>query len=99
MSEYASMDEVRAESSSRGLSVSAKPDSYDICFVADGDTQGFLRSRLGSRPGAVLDHEGNEVGTHDGAYAFTVGQRKGLRLGRPASDVRPRYVLDTNSRS
>ena len=34
------------------------------------------------------------LGAHDGAYAFTVGQRKGLALGRPAADGRPRYVLD-----
>ena len=33
------------------------------------------------------------VGSHDGAYAFTVGQRRGLALSRPASDGRPRYVL------
>jgi tRNA-specific 2-thiouridylase len=33
------------------------------------------------------------VGQHDGAYAFTVGQRKGLRLDRPSADGRPRYVL------
>lgn len=91
---YATKDEVRAEAASRGLSVSAKPDSYDICFVADGDTRGFLRSRLGSRPGAVVDTDGNVVGEHDGAYAYTVGQRKGLALGRPAADGRPRYVVD-----
>ncbi len=34
------------------------------------------------------------VGEHDGAYAFTVGQRRGLRVGTPASDGKPRYVLD-----
>ncbi len=34
------------------------------------------------------------VGAHDGAFAFTVGQRKGLRIDRPAPDGRPRYVLD-----
>ena len=33
-------------------------------------------------------------GDHDGAYAFTVGQRKGLRIGTPAHDGKPRYVLD-----
>ena len=33
------------------------------------------------------------LGGHDGAYAFTVGQRKGLRVDRPAPDGRPRYVL------
>ncbi len=85
--------QVRAEAARRGLPVSAKPDSYDICFVADGDTQGFLRSRLGARPGDIVDQGGAVVGAHDGAYAYTVGQRKGLRLGRPAGDGAPRYVL------
>lgn len=86
--------EVRAEAAARGLPVSAKPDSVDLCFVPDGDTQGFLRSRLGSQPGAVLDHDGAVVGTHDGAWAYTVGQRKGLGLSVPAADGRPRYVTD-----
>jgi len=86
-------DAVRAEAAARGLGVSTKPDSYDICFVADGDTQGFLRARLGSAPGPVVEADGTVVGEHDGAYAFTVGQRRGLRLGRPAPDGRPRYVL------
>lgn len=83
----------RAEAAARGLSIAAKPDSYDICFVADGDTQGFLRAHLGSRPGDVVDTSGEVVGRHDGAYAYTVGQRRGLALGRPAPDGRPRYVL------
>ncbi|WP_166849471.1 tRNA 2-thiouridine(34) synthase MnmA [Isoptericola sp. BMS4] len=96
---FASKDEVRAEAERRGLSVSAKPDSYDICFVADGDTRGFLRERLGSRPGEVVDTDGNVVGDHDGAYAYTVGQRKGLGLGRPAPDGRARYVVDVRTSS
>ncbi|WP_265521948.1 tRNA 2-thiouridine(34) synthase MnmA [Oerskovia flava] len=91
---FESKDEVRAEAARRGLSVSAKPDSYDICFVADGDTQGFLRSRLGARTGEIVDASGEVLGEHDGAYAYTVGQRKGLGIDRPASDGRPRYVLE-----
>lgn len=93
LGDVASKDETRAEAAARGLSVSAKPDSYDICFVADGDTQGFLRDRLGSREGEIVDTSGAVVGRHDGAYAYTVGQRKGLALGRPAPDGKPRYVL------
>ena len=85
--------DVRAEAAARGLGVSAKPDSYDICFVADGDTQGFLRSRLGSRPGPIVDSSGDVLGEHDGSYAYTVGQRKGLALGRP------RYVLEVQPRT
>ncbi|MDN4478792.1 tRNA 2-thiouridine(34) synthase MnmA [Demequina sp. SYSU T00039] len=93
----ASKAEVRAEAVARGLGVSNKPDSYDICFVADGDTKGFLTRALGERPGEIVDETGAVVGAHEGAYAFTVGQRKGLRLPRPAADGAPRYVtgIDT----
>lgn len=94
LGEVASKQDVRAEAADRGLAVSEKPDSYDICFVADGDTRGFLRDRLGSRPGPVVDESGRAVGEHDGAYGFTVGQRRGLRLGHPADDGRARYVLE-----
>jgi len=93
LGEVGSKDEVRAEAAARGLGVSAKPDSYDICFVADGDTQGFLRERLGSQPGPIVDGSGEVLGEHDGAYAYTVGQRRGLAIGRPAPDGKPRYVL------
>jgi len=89
-------EDVRREAASRGLALAAKPDSHDICFVADGDTAGFLSRRLGGAPGPVVDVDGTEVGRHDGAYAFTVGQRRGLRLGRPAPDGKPRYVLDVS---
>ncbi|WP_206337751.1 tRNA 2-thiouridine(34) synthase MnmA [Streptomyces sp. WAC 06738] len=86
--------EIRAEAAERGLFVAKKPDSHDICFIADGDTQGFLARRLGTAEGDILDESGARVGTHSGAYGFTVGQRKGLALGHPAPDGRPRYVLD-----
>lgn len=90
---FTTKDEVRAEAERRGLSVSNKPDSYDICFVADGDTKGFLQDRLGQQPGEIVDAEGEVLGTHDGSYSYTVGQRKGLALGHPAPDGKPRYVL------
>jgi tRNA-specific 2-thiouridylase len=76
--------------------VADKPDSTDICFVRDGDTAGFLRRALGDAPGEIVEVDGTVVGRHDGAFAFTVGQRRGLRLGRPAPDGRPRYVLDVS---
>jgi tRNA-specific 2-thiouridylase len=86
--------DVRREADARGLQLAAKPDSHDICFVSDGDTKAWLGERLGRRPGPILDADGEVVGEHDGAYAYTVGQRHGLRLGRPAPDGKPRYVLE-----
>jgi tRNA-uridine 2-sulfurtransferase len=86
--------QVRAEAARRGLAVADKPDSHDVCFIADGDTRGFLTKHLGQEPGQIVDQSGTVLGEHDGAYAFTVGQRRGLRMGTPAGDGRPRYVLD-----
>lgn len=86
--------EVRAEAERRGLSVAAKPDSHDICFIADGNTPGFLNQHLGEAPGDIVDAQGNKLGEHNGTHGFTVGQRKGLRIGTPAADGKPRFVLD-----
>ena len=85
---------VRAEAAQRGLAVADKPDSHDICFIADGDTRGFLQRRLGDAPGEIIDAEtGAVVGEHSGSFGFTVGQRRGLHLDRVAPDGEPRYVL------
>jgi tRNA-specific 2-thiouridylase len=87
-----SVDDGKA--AARGMAVASKPDSHDVCFIPDGDTRAFLAGRLGDAPGRIVTQDGALVGQHDGAYGFTVGQRKGLRVGVPAGDGRPRYVLD-----
>ncbi|MFW6867626.1 tRNA 2-thiouridine(34) synthase MnmA [Nocardioides sp. CPCC 206347] len=92
-------DVVRVEAARRGLLVADKPDSHDICFVADGDNAGWLREKLGDRApnhgGEIRDEATGEVlGHHEGTFGFTIGQRKGLRIGTPAADGRPRFVLD-----
>ncbi|MGW1997953.1 tRNA 2-thiouridine(34) synthase MnmA [Embleya sp. NPDC001921] len=86
--------DVRVEAERRDLAVARKPDSHDICFIADGDTQGFLAKHLGTERGDIVDASGTKLGEHDGAYGYTIGQRKGLRIGHPAADGKPRYVLD-----
>ncbi len=87
---------VREEAARRGLAVADKPDSHDICFISDGDTGGWLSEKLSgvNREGAIVDSAGEVLGTHEGSWRYTVGQRRGLRIGTPAPDGRPRYVLD-----
>jgi tRNA-specific 2-thiouridylase len=79
--------EVRAVARGLGLVTADKPESQEICFVPGGDYRAELRARGGWAParGPVLDANGAQVGEHDGAAGFTVGQRKGLgvALGEP----------------
>jgi tRNA-uridine 2-sulfurtransferase len=84
---------VRDEAAGRGLAVARKPDSHDICFISAGATGDWLEGRLGASTGTIRASSGDVLGTHDGSFRFTVGQRRGLRLGRPAADGQPRYVL------
>ena len=87
-------DVVRIEAANRDLAVAKKPDSYDICFISDGDNAGWLQEKIGAKPGKIVDEAGTELCDHDGAHAFTIGQRRGLHLGIPAADGKPRFVLD-----
>ena len=86
-------EEIRAEAAQRGLSVAQKPDSHDICFIPTGDNAGWLRERLGSSSGEIVDESGVKLGTHSGAFTYTIGQRKGLGISQPTADGQPRYVL------
>jgi len=80
---------LRALATDRGLVTARKPDSHDVCFIPSGDLGGFLRPRLGSREGVFVGPGGDVIGRHDGAYRFTVGQRRGLGL---AGFDEPLYV-------
>ena len=72
--------DLRTMAQARGLLTAAKPDSHDICFIPSGDLGSFLRPKLGDRAGTFVGPDGQVVGQHDGAYRFTVGQRRGLGL-------------------
>ena len=88
---------IREEAAERGFFIAKKPDSHDICFIADGDTKGWLTRELGEAPGDIVDTSGEVVGRHAGAFAYTVGQRRGLALSRPAADGEPRYVVEVRA--
>jgi tRNA-specific 2-thiouridylase len=75
-----------------GLSVAAKPDSQDICFVPDGDYASLvkrLRPETAS-PGEIVHLNGRVLGEHRGVVHFTVGQRRGIEIG---GSPEPLYVV------
>ncbi len=91
-------DEVRRIASALELTVAAKPDSQDICFVPEGKYAAVVeRLRPGAaEPGEIVHIDGAVMGTHPGVIHYTVGQRRGLGVatGEPLFVVR----LDATNR-
>jgi tRNA-specific 2-thiouridylase len=86
--------EVRSEAARLGLATADKPDSQDVCFItATGGRSRFLRDRLATRPGTVVEATGQVVGSVPEVELVTIGQRRGL--GLPGGGD-PRYVLDVD---
>jgi tRNA-specific 2-thiouridylase len=81
-----------------GLPVAAKPDSQELCFAPSGDAGRFVRSQvpeLVRAGGEIVDGNGRVLGEHDGTFAFTVGQRRGLGVATGM----PVYVLEVDATS
>lgn len=90
--------EVRTLAQSLGVSVAAKPDSQEICFVPNGDYAAFMDAYFREQGierertrGEVVDSGGRVLGEHEGTHHFTVGQRRGLRIAAGE----PLYVIAT----
>ncbi|HSL23343.1 MAG TPA: tRNA 2-thiouridine(34) synthase MnmA [Vicinamibacterales bacterium] len=83
---------VREHARRLGLPVAGKKDSYEICFVPDGDYAAFVERHAPATvgAGAITDRAGRVLGRHEGTHRFTIGQRKGLGLSAPV----PLYVVD-----
>ena len=81
--------EVRGLARRAGLAVAGKRDSTGICFIGERPFADFLSRYLTPRPGPIVTEDGTVVGEHRGLHFYTLGQRKGLRIGgiRAATDA------------
>ena len=87
-------EETRAEAERAGLAVARRADSQEACFLAGDDYRMFLqRHGLPGARGPIVDEDGRELGTHDGFWRFTPGQRRGLGVAAAA----PLYAVRTNA--
>lgn len=73
--------EVRALARQAGLVTHDKKDSTGICFVGERPFRDFLRRYLPEKTGAICTPDGKTIGTHEGVFYYTLGQRKGLGIG------------------
>jgi tRNA-specific 2-thiouridylase len=92
--------QVRELAAEFNLPTAKKHESYEICFVPNGNYAQFLEAYLkdkGMEPpaegGAIVNIRGEEVGRHAGTHHFTVGQRKGIGIAAPE----PLYVIETDT--
>jgi tRNA-specific 2-thiouridylase len=90
--------ETRAEAAAAGLEVARRAESQEACFLAGDDYRAFLERRgLTARKGPIVDEGGMEVGTHEGFWRFTPGQRRGLGISAAAPLFALRADAATNT--
>jgi tRNA-uridine 2-sulfurtransferase len=87
-------EETRADAAAAGLAVASRPESQEACFLAGDDYRLFLeRHGLPASAGPIVDTAGTRLGTHDGYWRFTPGQRRGLGI----SAARPLFAVSTDA--
>ena len=89
--------EVRDIAHKLDLSIADKKDSTGICFIGERDFRQFLKNYIPMKPGKIIDIDTLEViGDHEGVYYYTIGQRKGFRVG---GNKGPYYCVGKNVKS
>jgi tRNA-specific 2-thiouridylase len=79
--EFKTKDEVRALARKYNLPTAGKKDSQGICFVGKIGIKEFLSQYVKTAPGPIINQAGKEIGEHEGAIFYTIGQRHGLNVG------------------
>lgn len=73
--------EVRAKAKELNLVTAKKKESMGICFVGKVGIKEFLSQYVTTEPGPIISQYGEEIGQHEGAIFYTIGQRHGLGVG------------------
>lgn len=85
-------DIIRAEAAQAGLLTAEKRDSQGVCFLGHIDIPDFLSHYIDLNEGSVLNETGEVIGTHKGAFVYTIGQRQGFTLHDHNPNRAPLYV-------
>ena len=86
--------EVRKLAKSSKLPNSDRPDSVGICFIGEVDIRDFLKKKIKTSPGNVVNKSGEIIGKHDGIPFYTIGQRHGFSVEKYHG--LPLYVIGKN---
>lgn len=97
LGQFENKEQIRKIAEKHDLLTAKKPDSQEICFIPDDDYAKFLskNGRVESKPGKIVDNQGNVLGTHKGLIHYTIGQRKGLGIAHET----PLYVVKLDAQN
>lgn len=95
LGEFATKEEVRLQSDKRGIIVSQKPDSQDLCMLPKAGVTGFMKDFAGRIPksGPIL-YKDQIIGLHDGSIVVK-GQKRGF--GNYNANGKTLYVKEYHS--
>ena len=83
--------EIRKIAQEINLPTAKRPDSTGICFIGEVDIKDFLKKQIASKTGNVVLKNGEVIGTHEGAWYYTIGQRRGFNVKKYQGT--PLYVI------
>ncbi|MBI2086923.1 MAG: tRNA 2-thiouridine(34) synthase MnmA [Candidatus Zambryskibacteria bacterium] len=91
--------EVRRLARKYKLPVAEKKDSQGICFIGDVNMEKFLSHYIETKPGRVMNTDGEVIGKHKGLIYYTIGERHGFEVTKKGPESGPFYVVAKNART
>ncbi len=85
--------EVRKLAEQFKLPVASKKDSQGICFMGDVSMEEFLSHFIATKPGKVVNVDGEVIGTHKGLIYYTIGERHGFEVVKKGVSSGPFYII------
>lgn len=81
LGEFSNKKEVRQYAEEEHLPAALRKDSQGICFLGKIPFSEFIAHHCGKKTGTLIDFESKKImGTHDGFWFYTIGQRQGIGL-------------------
>ena len=87
-------DQVKDIAKDFDLSIYQKKESMGICFIGKKDFSSFIKKYIKNNHGNICDQDGYILGEHNGLFNYTIGQRKGIKIGGHKNySEKPWFVL------
>lgn len=80
------------------ITIYEKKESMGICFIGKRNFSNFIKKYINNTPGDICNEDNIILGKHDGLFNYTLGQRKGIKIGGHKDfDEKPWFVIRKDS--